>query len=79
MVLRDQHGVTMGDPPTNLKDLKALGFDPIVRHGRQPALNWKEAPDFMANLKEHEGVSSRALELCLLFAREQIDLPPILP
>jgi integrase len=66
VLLRDEHGVVLGDLPTNLKDLKALGFDPRVRNERYPALDWRQAQDFMAALRKHGGVSHRALEVAAL-------------
>jgi integrase len=66
VLLRDQHGITLGDLPTNLKDLKALGYDPRVRNRPHPALDWREAPQFMGALRQREGIAFRALELVAL-------------
>jgi hypothetical protein len=66
VLIRDEHGVALGDLPTNLKDLKALGYDPRVRNERYPALDWRHAPEFMAALRKHGGVSHRALEVAAL-------------
>ncbi|MGY9107025.1 MAG: integrase, partial [Alphaproteobacteria bacterium] len=66
VLLRDEHGVALGDLPTNLKDLKALGYDPRVRNEPHPALDWRQVPEFMAALREHGGVTHRALEVVAL-------------
>lgn len=66
VVLRDEHGVALGDLPTNLKDLKALGYDPRVRNKAHPALSWVEAPKLSAALRKREGIATRALEVALL-------------
>jgi len=65
--LRDEHGVSLGEMPTNLKDLKALGFEPTVRNHRFPALDWREVPAFMASLRNKKtGNALRALEVAVL-------------
>lgn len=59
VVLRDEHFVALGDLPTNLNDLKALGYVPVVRNEPHPALNWRHAPQFMAALRARGGTASR--------------------
>jgi integrase len=66
VVLRDQHGVMLGEVPTNLKDLKALGYDARTRNQRHPALDPRQAPDFMTILRQRESIAFRALELTVL-------------
>lgn len=66
VLLRDKHGITLGDQPTNLKDLKALGYDPRVRNRPHPALDSRDAPHLMAALRQKEGTALRALELLVL-------------
>ena len=66
VLLRDQHGITLGDQPTNLKDLKALGYEPRVRNKPHPALDPAHAPEFMAALRQKESIAFRALELVVL-------------
>ena len=66
VLLRDQHGIALGDQPTNLKDLKALGYEPRVRNKPHPALNPAQVPEFMAALRQQESIAFRALELLVL-------------
>jgi integrase len=66
VLLRDQHGVALGDQPTNLKDLKALGYDLRVRNQPHPALDPAQVPEFMAALRQQESIAFRALELLVL-------------
>ena len=66
VILRDQHGVTLGEMPTNLKDLKALGYDPRIESNRYPALDWHDAPAFMTAVRKRVGITYRALELAAL-------------
>jgi integrase len=65
VLLRDQHGLAFEDP-TNLKDLKALGYIRGVRNRPHPALHWQEAPKFIATLRQQQGIAARALEVALL-------------
>jgi len=66
VLLRDQHGITLGDLPTNLKDLKALGYDPRVRNKPHPALDPAHIPEFMTALRQQNSIAFRALELLAL-------------
>jgi integrase len=66
VLLRDQHGITLGDLPTNLKDLKALGYEPRVRNRPHPALDPAQIPEFMTALRQQDALASRALELLVL-------------
>ena len=66
VLLRDQHGITLGDLPTNLKDLKALGYDPRVRNKPHPALDPAHIPEFMTALRQQNSIAFRALELLVL-------------
>lgn len=66
VLLRDQHGVLLGEVPTNLKDLKALGYDARVRNQRHPALDPRDAPGFMAVLRQRKSIAFCALELAVL-------------
>ena len=66
VVLRDDYGVTLVDVPTNLKDLKVLGYDPRAESNPYPALDWHEAPEFMAAVRKRVGVTYRALEIATL-------------
>jgi integrase len=67
VVLRDQHGIAL-TVPTNLQDLKALGFEPRVRNRPHPAMNWREVPAFMRALRARQGGAVRALEFAILTA-----------
>jgi len=66
VLLRDQHGIALGDLPTNLKDLKALGYELRVRNQPHPALDPAQVPEFMAALRQRESTAFRALELLVL-------------
>lgn len=66
VLLRDKHGITLGDQPTNLKDLKALGYDPRVRNKPHPALDPAQIPEFMVALRQQNTLASDALELLIL-------------
>ena len=40
----------------------------VRRVQHRPALDWRDVPDFMADLRQREGISARALEFVLLTA-----------
>lgn len=66
VILKDQPGAAMAGVPTNLKDLKALGYERRVQNQPYPALDWREAPAFTVALQGRQGRAYRALELAML-------------
>lgn len=66
VTLRDVHGIELGNQPTNLRDLRALGYDRRVINKNYPALDWRDAPEFMTALRGRTGTAYRALELTIL-------------
>ncbi len=66
--LRDRHGILVQGNPADWQDLRDRGFDRITKlsRGRQPALDYQEAPSFLAALRKRQGTAARALEVTLL-------------
>jgi len=68
VVVRDRHGIELGQNPANSRDLRALGH-PRPRHssrGRYPSLHYQETPEFMKALQPLGLVSSLGLQLLVL-------------
>jgi integrase len=66
--LRDRHGVVMAHNPAAWPDLRDRGFERInkLSRGRQAALDYVRAPEFLKVLRERQGMAARALEVTLL-------------
>ncbi|HET7086315.1 MAG TPA: integrase arm-type DNA-binding domain-containing protein [Rhizomicrobium sp.] len=64
--LRETHNIILGTLPTDLDDLRALGFTPQVTNEAYPALDWRDAPGFMSTLRARTGIAFRALEFTIL-------------
>jgi integrase len=66
--LRDRHGIAMPGNPAAWQDLRDRGFERISKlsRGRQAALDYQKAAEFLAALRQRHGVAARALELTLL-------------
>jgi integrase len=66
--LRDRNGIVMPHNPAAWQDLRDRGFERITKlsRGRQPALDYTNAPEFFAALKKRQGIAARALEVTLL-------------
>jgi integrase len=66
--LRDRNGITMPHNPAAWQDLRDRGFERITKpsRGRQAALDYVKAPQFLAVLRKRDGVAARALEVALL-------------
>ena len=66
--LRDRHGVIMPSNPAAWQDLRDRGFERISKlsRGRQAALDYQQAPGFLAALRQRQGIAARALEVTLL-------------
>jgi integrase len=66
--LRDRHGITMQGNPAAWQDLRDRGFERVTKlsRGRQAALNYQQAPEFLAALRQRKGIAARALEVTLL-------------
>ena len=66
--LRDQHGTLMQDNPAARQDLRDRGFEKITKlsRGRQAALDYAQAPDFLKIVRTRQGMAARALEVTLL-------------
>ena len=66
--LRDRHGIAMPGNPAAWQDLRDRGFERISKpsRGRQAALDYKQAPEFLAALRQRQGIAARALEVTLL-------------
>jgi integrase len=66
--LRDRHGIAMPDNPAAWQDLRDRGFERISKltRGRQAALDYQRAPEFLAAVRQRGGVAARALEVTLL-------------
>ena len=56
--------------PAAWQDLRDRGFDRITKlsRGRQPALDYLEAPGFLEALRKRQRIAARALEITLLTA-----------
>ncbi len=66
--LRDRNGIVMPHNPAAWQDLRDRGFERITKpsRGRQAALDYVKAPEFLAALRKRNGVAARALEVTLL-------------
>jgi integrase len=66
--LRDRHGIAMPNNPAAWQDLRDRGFERISKlsRGRQAALDYQQAPEFLAALRQRRGIAARALEVTLL-------------
>jgi integrase len=66
--LRDRHGIAMPNNPAAWQDLRDRGFERISKlsRGRQAALDYQQAPRFLAALRQRQGIAARALEVTLL-------------
>jgi integrase len=68
VILRDQHGIELGQNPADLRDLKALGLiDPEkLRRGKHASLPYPQAPAFMKALSLINTVSALGLQILIL-------------
>ena len=66
--LRDAHGIEAFENPATWQDLRHRGFQRPAKlsRGRQAALDYMQAPAFLATLRPRQGLAARALELTLL-------------
>jgi integrase len=66
--LRDRHGIIMPNNPAAWQDLRDRGFERISKlsRGRQAALDYEKSPEFLAALRQRQGIAARALEVTLL-------------
>src|SRR4051812_21756515 len=66
--LRDRHGIMMQGNPASLQDLRDRGYERVgkLTRGRQPALDYEQAPAFLAALQARKRMAARALEVTLL-------------
>jgi integrase len=66
--LRDRHGIVMPSNPAAWEDLGDRGFERISKltRGRQAALEYQQAREFLAALRQRQGIAARALEVTLL-------------
>jgi integrase len=66
--LRDRNGIVMPHNPAAWQDLRDRGFERInkLSRGRQAALDYTKAPEFLTALKKRQGTAARALEVTLL-------------
>jgi integrase len=66
--LRDRHGIAMLHNPAAWLDLRDRGFERISKlsRGRQAALDYPKAADFLAALHRRQGMAAKALEVTLL-------------
>ena len=66
--LRDRHGIAIPHNPAAWLDLRDRGFERISKlsRGRQAALDYPRAPDFLAALRRRQGIAAKALEVTLL-------------
>jgi hypothetical protein len=63
IVLRDKHGVVMADNPARWADLKAMQFEAPreLSRGRHPSLPFARMAAFVADLRDRDAASARAL------------------
>jgi integrase len=61
------HGYRQGDNPANSEVLSKV-LPSLSDGGKQPALPFAVLPEFMADLRERDGLSARALEVTILSA-----------
>jgi integrase len=68
--LRDRHEIVLPNNPATWVDLRDRGFERIQKlsRGRQAALDYRKASEFLAAVRQREGVGARALEVTLLTA-----------
>jgi integrase len=68
--LRDRHGIMLPHNPAAWQDLRDRGFERITKlsRGRQPALDYQQASEFLSALRQRQGIAARALEVTLLTA-----------
>jgi integrase len=66
--LRDRHGIVLPGNPAAWQDLRDRGFERISKlsRGRQAALDYQQAPAFLAVLRQRQGIAAKALEVTLL-------------
>jgi integrase len=66
--MRDRHGIAMPGNPAAWQDLRDRGFERITKlsRGQQSALDYPQAPQFLAALRQRQGIAARALEVTLL-------------
>jgi hypothetical protein len=66
--LRDRHGIVMPSNPAAWQDLRDRGFERISKltRGRQAALDYQQAPEFFAAIRQRQGIAARALEVTML-------------
>ena len=66
--LRDRHGIIVPNNPAAWEDLRDRGFERISKltRGRQAALDYQKAPEFLTALRQRQGIAARALEVTLL-------------
>ena len=66
--LRDRHGIAMPSNPAAWQDLRDRGFERISKlsRGRQAALDYQKSPEFLAALRQRQGIAAKALEVTLL-------------
>jgi len=68
--LRDAHGIIIQHNPAAWQDLRDRGFERSTKlsRGRQAALDYERATEFLERVRARQGVAARALELTLLTA-----------
>jgi integrase len=66
--LRDRHAIIMPSNPAAWEDLRDRGFERVSKlsRGRQAALDYQQAREFLATLRQRQGIAGRALEVTLL-------------
>jgi integrase len=66
--LRDRHGIALPHNPAAWQDLRDRGFERITKpsRGRQAALDYQKAPEFLAAVRKRQGFAAKALEVTLL-------------
>jgi integrase len=66
--LRDRNGIVMPSNPAAWQDLRDRGFERISKlsRGRQAALDYQKSPEFLAALRQRQGIAAKALEVTLL-------------
>src|ERR1700722_19770629 len=66
--LRDRHGIAMPHNPAAWQDLRDRGFERISKlsRGQQAALDYPRSPEFLAELRQRQGIAAKALEVTLL-------------
>lgn len=67
VILRDQHGLELGQNPADLRDLKALGLIEAekLRRGRHASLPFQQAPAFINELSKLKTVSALGLQFLI--------------